>query len=572
MKKSGDLSDLLPEAFSPSRLSDFSNCPAKFFFSTICKLPSLATTATTKGTLAHYAFEKIFDLVREERTEERCVPLVREHWESIKDEDNYVNVVALGPDAVEAMLVAAEQFVHNWFAIEKPWVFDPAGREQWVRGKVGSLPMRGIIDRLDKVEVDGEEHWCISDYKGLSLNTELPTPRGWTTMGEVLVGDELYGPSGDVCRVTAKSPVMGRPCYRLFFSSGGHIDCDNVHLWEVRVKDEDGSRREVIDTDALAHLFESGAEIEIEGTRALYGDVRGDVGEIEEVAATERQAGWVTRFLRTSVGQRRVIWSMMFGKMGSQGPVHLIVGDEVEARSIADLACGLGGEAGIEATEGGSWRVWADISSYVTHVLTGVVAIESVPTQCIQVDSADSLYLASRAMVPTHNTGKVPDPRYQDKAFFGLNVYSVLLEEDQKATADLLRLVYVTNGKKEDVLKREVTEATMARTKKMVSDIGSRIRAAAIKGEFKPKTGPLCNYCDYKVICPAYHPELAGLGVDEIRASVGVNLRVVISPRVENAPGEAPPVGSWADGAGETVEEFSSEEMGESEGMGRADT
>jgi hypothetical protein len=263
---------------------------------------------------------------------------------------------------------------------------------------------------------------------------------------------------------------------------------------------------------------------------------------------------------------------MMFGKMGSQGPVHLIVGDEVEARSIADLACGLGGEASIEATGGNSWRVWADISSYVTHVLTGVVAIESVPTQCIQVDSADSLYLASRAMVPTHNTGKVPDLRYQDKAFFGLNVYSVLLEEDQKATADLLRLVYVTNGKKEDVLKREVTEATMARTKKMVSDIGSRIRAAAIKGEFKPKTGPLCNYCDYKVICPAYHPELAGLGVDEIRASVGVNLRVVISPRVENAPGEAPPVGSWADGAGETVEEFSSEEMGESEGMGRADT
>jgi hypothetical protein len=568
VKKSGDLSDLLPEAFSPSRLSDFSNCPAKFFFSTICKLPSLATTATTKGTLAHYAFEKIFDLEREERTEERCIEFVREHWESIKAEDNYVNVVALGPDAVEAMLVAAEQFVHNWFAIEKPWVFDPAGREQWVRGKVGSLPMRGIIDRLDKREVDGVEYWCISDYKGLSLSTELPTPQGWTTMGEVQVGDALYGPSGEVCKVTLKSPVMRRPCYRLFFSSGGHIDCDNVHLWDVRIKDEAGSRREVMDTDTLAHLFEAGSEIEIEGTRALYGEVREDVGGNEKAAVAKHQSGWVTRFLRTSAGQRRLVWSMMFGKMGNQGPVSIRVADEVAARAIADLACGLGGEAGVEAGEDGTWRVWADVSSRVTHVLTGVVPIESVPTQCIQVDSADSLYLASRAMVPTHNTGKVPDPRYKDKAFFGLNVYSVLLEEDQKVKAELLRLVYVTNGLKEDVLTQDVTEATTARTKKMVSDLGKNIRAAAVKGEFRPKTGPLCNYCDYKPICPAYHPELAGLGVDEIRASVGVNLRVVLSPKVENTPGEGPPIAAWADGEEAGVDEFDIVESVEGGGGG----
>ena len=38
--------------------------------------------------------------------------------------------------------------------------------------------------------------------KALALDTPLPTPSGWTTMGEVAVGDELLGADGtpDPCR------------------------------------------------------------------------------------------------------------------------------------------------------------------------------------------------------------------------------------------------------------------------------------------------------------------------------------------------------------------------------------
>ena len=545
MAKNADLSEYLPEAFSPSRLTEFSQCPRKFFFSTICKLPSKATLATTKGTLAHYAFEHIFEFPREERLEETCVAFVRQHWEELKGEENYTNVVALGPDAVEAMLKAAEGFVHNWYQIEKPSVFDPAGREQWVYGNVGTLPMRGIIDRLDKVVVDGVDHWCISDYKGLSLSTEMPTPRGWTTMGEVKVGDELYSPNGEVCTVVLKSGVMLRPCYRLFFSSGVSIECDNVHLWDIVVRDSDGTRREVVSAAQLAGLFEAGSEIEIPGTRALVGAESPGVSEAERFAGAKGEVSWVTRFVRAGVGQRRAVWTMLFGKEGERGPVHHITGDAVAAHALSDLACGLGGQSSVER-EGNTWRVWMDVSSGVTHQLTGVVEIDSVPTQCIQVDSPDSLYLVSRAMLPTHNTGKVPEPRWQDKAFFGLDVYSVLLEEDQKAEAELVRLVYVTNGKKEDVLTKKINAATKTRTKKMVSELGGHIRVAAAKGEFRPKTGPLCNYCDYKDICPAFHPELEGLGVDEIRASVGVDISVSSGSRVVNEPIAESTAGVWA--------------------------
>ena len=46
--------------------------------------------------------------------------------------------------------------------------------------------------------------------KALALDTPLPTPTGWTTMGEVAVGDELIGADGKPTRVVAVTDVMHR--------------------------------------------------------------------------------------------------------------------------------------------------------------------------------------------------------------------------------------------------------------------------------------------------------------------------------------------------------------------------
>ena len=52
--------------------------------------------------------------------------------------------------------------------------------------------------------------------KALALDTPLPTPTGWTTMGEVAVGDLLVGADGKPTTVTAATEVMhGRPCYEV---------------------------------------------------------------------------------------------------------------------------------------------------------------------------------------------------------------------------------------------------------------------------------------------------------------------------------------------------------------------
>ena len=57
--------------------------------------------------------------------------------------------------------------------------------------------------------------------KALALDTPLPTPTGWTTMGEVAVGDWLLAADGTPTEVVAATEVMaGRPCYRVVFDDG----------------------------------------------------------------------------------------------------------------------------------------------------------------------------------------------------------------------------------------------------------------------------------------------------------------------------------------------------------------
>ncbi|MGD7789308.1 replicative DNA helicase [Propionibacteriaceae bacterium Y1700] len=70
--------------------------------------------------------------------------------------------------------------------------------------------------------------------KALALDTELPTPTGWTTMGEVAVGDHLIDASGRATRVVAATEVMtGRPCFEVRFSDGTTVIADGEHQWRA---------------------------------------------------------------------------------------------------------------------------------------------------------------------------------------------------------------------------------------------------------------------------------------------------------------------------------------------------
>ena len=68
--------------------------------------------------------------------------------------------------------------------------------------------------------------------KALALDTALPTPSGWTTMGEVAVGELVLGADGRPTMVTRATEVMtGRPCFEVEFSDGAVIVADAEHQW-----------------------------------------------------------------------------------------------------------------------------------------------------------------------------------------------------------------------------------------------------------------------------------------------------------------------------------------------------
>lgn len=70
--------------------------------------------------------------------------------------------------------------------------------------------------------------------KALAVVTPIPTPSGWRTMGDLRVGDEVFGLDGAPCRVLATTPeLLGRPCREVVFSDGQTIVADIGHRWST---------------------------------------------------------------------------------------------------------------------------------------------------------------------------------------------------------------------------------------------------------------------------------------------------------------------------------------------------
>lgn len=73
--------------------------------------------------------------------------------------------------------------------------------------------------------------------KALALDTKLATPSGWSTMGEIQVGDFVFGDDGKPCKVLAVSDVfVEHECYKVTFDDGSEIVADAGHLWATKTE------------------------------------------------------------------------------------------------------------------------------------------------------------------------------------------------------------------------------------------------------------------------------------------------------------------------------------------------
>jgi hypothetical protein len=82
--------------------------------------------------------------------------------------------------------------------------------------------------------------------KPLAVDTPIPTPEGWTTMGAIEVGDEVLNGEGLPTTVEAVTPVRLEQAYELTFSDGASIVASGDHEWEV--EDARSRHRQVVRT------------------------------------------------------------------------------------------------------------------------------------------------------------------------------------------------------------------------------------------------------------------------------------------------------------------------------------
>ena len=75
--------------------------------------------------------------------------------------------------------------------------------------------------------------------KALAIDTPIPTPGGWRTMGELCIGDRVFDERGRPTTVVAATRIMSdRACREVVFSDGQSVVADLAHQWLTSTKSE----------------------------------------------------------------------------------------------------------------------------------------------------------------------------------------------------------------------------------------------------------------------------------------------------------------------------------------------
>lgn len=348
--------------------------------------------------------------------------------------------------------------------------------------------------------------------KALAVDTPIPTPRGWRTMGELHVGDEVFGADGHPYHVVAATEVMvGHTCYEVLFSEGQCIVADSSHRWLTTTKSarKHGGRAAVRTTAELAGSLRAQREYnhhvpladavrypelplpidpyvlgiwlgdgtskcaeitcgagdeqtldeirwagynvwDLGGCRfRIGGFARGDIGRRRDVASgrfmPDDSLSSVLRhlrllgnkhvpelYLRSSVPQRLALLQGLMdsgGYVDTQGRCEFVSIQENLADAVLELAASLGlrpvkrkkNVALYGIDHGVAYQVKFTphlnvfrLERKVARLKDGpvqrsrsIIDVRRVPTcpvRCIEVDSADGLFLAGPTFIPTHNS------------------------------------------------------------------------------------------------------------------------------------------------------------------------
>lgn len=150
-------------ALSPSRASDFLQCPLLYRFRTIDRLPERPSRAAFRGTLVHEVLDRLFDLPGPHRELPAAIAMAPQALTDLLAAEPDVSFALVGdapwpgdappvPDsAVQTLLTEVEALLATYFTMEDPRQVEALQRESLVESELEpGFVLRGYVDRLDE--------------------------------------------------------------------------------------------------------------------------------------------------------------------------------------------------------------------------------------------------------------------------------------------------------------------------------------------------------------------------------------------------------------------------------------
>lgn len=103
-------------------------------------------------------------------------------------------------------------------------------------------------------------------------------------------------------------------------------------------------------------------------------------------------------------------------------------------------------------------------------------------------------------VVTDYKSGRSPGQAYQQGRLGGVTFYALLCEELFGVLPSKVQLLYLADA---TTITTTPTEQSTRGLRNKVSALWSAVERACEKEDFRPRPGPLCNWCNFQAYCPA---------------------------------------------------------------------
>jgi putative RecB family exonuclease len=104
-------------------------------------------------------------------------------------------------------------------------------------------------------------------------------------------------------------------------------------------------------------------------------------------------------------------------------------------------------------------------------------------------------------VVVDYKTGRAPSERFEHGRMSGVQTYALLCERLLGRAPTEVRLLHLREPL---IIAAVPTPQTLRGQQRRTSAVWGAIERACVSEDFRPKVGPLCQFCHFKPSCPAF--------------------------------------------------------------------